>query len=362
MSISNYIERQLVRKSLGTYFRKGKWVLHVLFVIIFWFTYCLKYLGDISHWRPGGIALAGSLILPFVIFFYGYCLYLIPFCFKRNRYRKFWLLLAAMLAVFPLIDHLCLHWAARGLPGLRKKLDNDGTWLPLLKTYFNFTTSFFGFTAFLYFMELLEGIHTHKETDRNQVQLAATELHRIKTQMNPDFMIRSLEGIIQLEAQDSEWAPGSVIDFSDVLRYRLYRSKERLVTLKEELSQLANLCRLHNALPGQENTVTLETEGDDEASVLVPLSLINIAEPLLTTFREGKTWSLLLYLLIEEKEIQLAAELSTDDEDLDARLQSIGQDMERLLYSGLTFTVEKEQNTYSIRTCIPIFRNSTVSS
>jgi len=359
MSIHHYIERQLIRKNMGTYFRKGKWVLHVLLLLLFWFSFAVKKVGDTRHWTPGNMLVVLATLLPFFSFFYFYCLYLIPFCFKRNRFRKFWLLLLALLAFCPLLDYLVQRWTAPCLPAAPGPPLH---WLAEVgKTYFSFITSFIGYTSMLYFMELLEGIHTYKETDKNQTQLAATELHRIKTQMNPDFMIRSLDGIIYLAERRAEQAPDSVIDFSDVLRYRLYRSREKLVPLKEELVQLENLFHLHNAMPGQEHTCTLETEGGTEGVSAVPLSLINVAEPLLATFRPGKEWSLLLYLLTEEKEVQIAAELSTAGSSPELYLEQIRENMERLLCPGLTFTVEKDGNTYSIRTCIPIFRNLTVS-
>ncbi|MFA6059378.1 MAG: histidine kinase [Taibaiella sp.] len=363
MSIHNYIEHQLIRKSLGTYFRRGKWVFHVLFLLIFMGATIFKFSGSkLTEWTIGQALTSIGLLMPFVIFFYIYCLYLIPYCFKRNQFKKFWILLLALLAVFPLIDYGLQIWALPSLPELAEKFANQPTWLSIVKAYVNFITSFVGFTSMLYFMEILEGINIHKETSQHKSQLTATELHRIKTQMNPDFMVRSLDGIIQLADQQDMHAPGSVIDFSDVLRYRLYRSKEKLVPLEEELTQLNNLFRLHNAIPGQTASCTLETEGDITLAFVVPLSLINIVEPLLTTFESEANWSLLMYLLVEEKEIQVAVELTTDQGDVvNAVTERIHKDLQQLLYTGLNFTVEKEHNTFSLRTCIPIFRNLTAS-
>ncbi|WP_118951941.1 histidine kinase [Taibaiella helva] len=363
MSIHNYIERELIRKNRGIYFRRGRWLIHVLFILIFWFANMIEMIESLSQITLAKALLVIALTTPFLIFFYIYCLYLIPYCFKLNRYRRFWTILLLMAATFPLLDLVLKTWAHPRLPALSTIYDTHHPVVSLSRSYFSFINGFIGFACLLYFMELLEGISTHKETAVNQDQKLATELHLLKTRMNPTFMVRSLDGIIGLTEQQDEHAPESVVGFSDVLRYRLYRSKERLVTLEEELAQLSNLMRLHNVLPGQENTCSLETEGDITNARIVPLSLINIAEPLLSTFRPGGSWSLLMYLLLEEKEIQVAVELSTDGEDqVTAETQRIHEDLQRLLYSGLNFTVEKEQNTFSLRTCIPIFRNSIASS
>lgn len=363
MSIHNYIEHQLIRKSLGTYFRRGKWIFHVLFLLIFLVGTIFKFSGSkINEWTVQKVLTAIGLLMPFLLFFYFYCLYLVPYCFKRNKFKTFWILLLCSLAIFPVIDYGLQKWALSSLPKLAEKFANQSIWGSIIKVYIDFITSFVGFTSMLYFMEILEGINIHKETDLHKSQLTATELHRIKTQMNPDFMVRSLDGIIQLADQQDVQAPGSVIDFSDVLRYRLYRSKEKLVSLDEELTQLNNLFRLHNAIPGQAASCTLETEGDATLALVVPLSLINIVEPLLTTFESGAHWSLLMYLLIEEKEIQVAVELATEQGNaVDSQTERIHKDLQQLLYTGLNFTVEKDHNTFSLRTCIPIFRNLTVS-
>lgn len=362
MSVHHYIEHQLIRKSLGTYFRKGKWIFHLIFLILFSVASVLKLSGKFQTWTVQKVLLSMLVLFPFILFFYTYCLYLVPYCFKRNRFRQFWITLIILLAVFPIADYALQAWLVPYLPELAEKHTQQPAWLSITKVYFNFISSFVGFTSMLYFMEILEGINIHKETDLNKSQLTATELHRIKTQMNPDFMIRSLDGIIRLADLQDKKAPGSVIDFSDVLRYRLYRSKEKLVPLEEELSQLDNLFRLHNAVPRQDGSCTLDTEGDAGMAFAVPLSLINIVEPLLTTFEQDASWSLLLYLLIEEKEIQVALELTTDQgAAITGRTERIHKDLEQLLYTGLNFTMEQEQNTYSLRTCIPIFRNLTAS-
>ncbi|WP_118975114.1 histidine kinase [Taibaiella koreensis] len=365
MSIHNYIEQELIRKNRGIYFRRGRWLMHVLFILIFCFASVVEIAESVKHLHllSATLTIGVGLAAPFLVFIYFYCLYLIPYCFKLNRYRRFWTILLLMMALFPLIDIGLKTWAKPYLPGMEAVLDKGHPFQSVVRHYFTFISGFIGFACLLYFMELLEGISTDKETAENQSLKLATELHLLKTRMNPAFMVRSLDGIIALEEQQGEHAPDSVVGFSDVLRYRLYRSKERLVPLGEELAQLGNLMRLHNVLPGQEDTCSLETEGDIENTRIVPLSLINIAEPLLATFKPGGTWSLLMYLLMEEKEIQVAVELSAEGEEaITAETQRIHQDLQRLLYSGLNFTVEKEQNTFSLRTCIPIFRNLTVSS
>lgn len=358
--INNYIERQIRRKNRGVYFKKGKWVFHVLFLILIAAVTVVKpYAQNIRAFNFGKSLATLCTLLPFVVFFYFYCLYLIPVCFKGNQRKKFWLLLIVCLAVFPLIDLAIEVCFKDYLPGLAAQKAKPFSRL-IFETYKNFLSNFTGFTSMLYIMELMEEIRTSKEINQNENQLAVTELNLLKTHMSPDFMIRSLDGIIHLSEDKSRATPEAVIHFSDVLRYRLYRSANKLVPLYEELQQLGNLFRFQNAVPGQEQACSLETEGQPEDKFMIPLALINIAEPLLATFSREAGWSLLCYVLIEAEELQVAIEM-TFEEGPDAApvLETIHHDLKRLLATDVIFTAEKAQNAYSIRTCIPLRIKST---
>jgi two-component system LytT family sensor kinase len=355
--LHQYIERELLRKNKGVYFKKGKWVFHVLFLLGIW----LPAANEISGNSKAALQLHQSLLaalllmLPFLVFFYYYCLYLIPNCFKRNRYRSFWTMLAASLLVFPLIhagletllDHAFPHLAIRkpGIPLFKY----------LLQTYMNFVANFMGFTSMLFIMELLEEVRTSKEIASNKHQLEATELHLVKTRMNPEFMMGALEGIIQLSEREQEEAPNAVIQFSDVLRYRLYRSTHSEVPLEQELQQLANLFSLYDSMPGHQGLFTLETEGTVEKKKIRPLSLIHIAEQLFTTYRQNQQWSILMYILIEASELQIAIELSCSDQTaVSEKIQMIENNLSKLSVAAPIFTVESELENHSIRICIPI--------
>jgi len=300
------------------------------------------------------LGLAFLLLIPFLCFFYFYCLYLIPVCFKGNKRKQFWLILSILLLTLPLLDALVQIAVQKAYPDLTPDIAAAKGNL-LFHVYKSFITNFIGYTSMLYVMELLEEIRTSKEIAFNEHQLAATELHLVKTQINPDFMIRSLDGIIQLSQAKRAEAPEAVIHFSDVLRYRLYRSNKRWVPLQEELQQLERLFQFQNTVPGQESLATLEVEGTNDAGIIAPLTLINIAEPLMTTYLAGSDWSLLFYLLIEEHELQIAVELTAENDALvQTKFEAIKQDMLRLSGTALNFTQEKEQNNYSVRICLPL--------
>lgn len=354
--LEKYIDRKLARKNIGVYFKKGKWVLHVIFLL-------LMLVINAKKLQPEGVDMSGRdlllslvMLLPFVVFFYIYCLYLIPVFFKRNRQKRFWMILLVLMSVFPALEGLLSIFFSRYNVALTASV-GKGTWLFLLKSYRDFWINFIGFTSLLYFMELLEGIRTLREISLNKSQLAFTELHMIKTKMNPEFMVRSLDGIIDLANKEEDATPDAVIRFSDVLRYRLYRSKAGLVPLGEELQQLESLFGFHNEI-SRSTGCTLEAEGDAGNRSIPPLALINIAEPLINTWGDAQEPHLLMYLLIEETELQIAVEFSTTAGGIDTVISDIRNNLNLIFGRDVIFAMEKEHNNYSIRICLPLQHSS----
>lgn len=359
--IHQYITRSLARKNRGVYFKKGKWILHLASVILIWLSGTVRLNGDqvTSAARSPEILLAGLLImLPFLTFFYFYCLYLIPYCFKQNRYRKFWTIMVALLATLPLADLALQHVFARYYPLLAAKLAKGSPGSHILEAYWDFIRDFVGYTSILYLMELMEGIRTYREISQNSTELALTERNLIRTRMDPVFLLQSLEGIIQLSEKTATAAPDAVIGFSDILRYRLYRSQDKQVSLHEELYHLEKLFQFSNTLSGQ-GACTLEVDGPTGTQSLPPLAVVNIAEALINT-RSGadKDWSLLLYLLAEDNELQIAAELQTGQDRYTDTIDHIRKNLELVFGRAIIFASERNENTYSIRICLPLYSNA----
>lgn len=364
--INKYIDDTLDRKNRGVYFKKGKWLLHLSTVLVLWAasygklevsfkdTMTTTTTVDVNKET---IVLAILMSLPFLAFFYFYCLYLIPRCFKKNNYRKFWTWLILLLLIIPLLDYGIEKCMALRFADLAKAHEGKSHLKLLWKSYVSFIGNFVGFTSMLYLMELMEGIRTTKEIDQVSSMLLLTERNRVKTRMDPDFMMRSLDGIIQLAAEKNEDAPDSVIRFSDVLRYRLYRSAEKLVLVQEELQHLETLLEFQNTLFGHSNSCTLEVQGSYDAKRIQPLSLVNIAEALLNTY-DNEHWSLLLYLLFEEQELQMAVELVTGGYEASAIIRGIEENLRLVFGDKLIFATEKENDTFSIRICLPLHNNS----
>jgi hypothetical protein len=359
MSLSHYIDRHLLLKNRAIYFKNGRWIFHVVIVFFVLAIDILSSLDSVKNISGRQFAASFLPLVPFWMFFYYYCLYMVPYLFKRNQYRKFWVELILLIAILPPIYFL-IRMATRSLlPGIAADFAKHTNLSNLGTDYFTFISIFVVFTSMLYLLELLEEINTVKETDDHNKEQYTASLNKIKTQINPVFMSESLEAIIALAEIRDDSAAGAVIHFADVLRYRLYKSRNKLVPVEQEIIQLKNLFELRNSFPFQTGKNSLEIEGDLPDARMVPLTLINLVESLLTFGKNDPDWSLLMYLLTDEDEIQVAIEINTPTNSLlENQFEKIKRDLEQLTYDGINFTIEKEPNNYSLRTCIPIFKNS----
>jgi hypothetical protein len=388
MMLNNYINHSLDKKNRGIYFKRGKWLLHIISFGAMYIANLAKFGGKIDDLKGGAnttivfddkkgassieVSSTANIVdnntylasfitlLPFIVFFYIYCLYLIPSCFKRDKKRQFWQLMAISLIVFPLIQ-VGLHYAfVDSLPQLGRHMDEGFlkfTW----RTFTGFIGIFFGFTSLLFFMELLEEVRTSKEIKRHESEITQTELNRIKMQMNPSFMAVALDQISALAAAQDDTTPETIVGFADVLRYRLYRSKVDKVFLEEELQQLSNLFKFQNNIHKRDCCI-LEVEGATDNKGIVPLALINIAEPLINYATNiNHEWNLLMYLLCEEDEMQIAVEFSEVGALENDLLLGIKSALDLMFDTDVIFAIENETDNYSIRTCLPLYRNSNAS-
>jgi two-component system LytT family sensor kinase len=354
-----YLQQELSNKNRWIYFKNGRWIVHVLYWLFVFF------------WGQNSMGLKGISVENFFLnflwdnifiasFYFFYCLYLVPVYFKNNRHIRFWIVLVALMLLWAFIDMCYESTFEKYLPKIYR--DNWAiSWAKyqlMLRLYF---FNFLYFTTLLFFMELAEGHRTNIAIRKEMRELANTQQQLVKTRMNPAFVIRSLDGIASLTQQKNTAAPNAVIQFSDVLRYRLYKSAERVVPLQEELAQLNSLVLFHNNIHGHDGFCSMETEGTVQARFLPPLSLINLAEPLLDTYHTNAGWSMIIFMLVEEKELQLAVELSNPQYGGDTAFTALQQNLSTMFAQDTTFEIENLNSNYSIRICLPLQRPSAAS-
>lgn len=343
-----YIQQELDKKNKNIYFKKYRWILHV----IYWaFVF---YRGQTSlpefDWSLNYFLFAFLITnIGVALFYYFYCLYLVPNYFKRNQFVKFWLYLIVSLFVISIVDFL---WNAYGSQFYPKGFNDMYNFN--FKDYFQLITqgyliNFLLFSALLYLIEVSEGIHTWKQIKNTQTDLSQTEKLLSNTQLSPNFIMESLDNIIKLIENNNDNAGDSTLLFSEILRYKLYKSDAKKVPIQEEITQLENIFSLHKIK--HQTYLLLETQLDASITQISPLLIINIIEPFLETFEINSIWSMESIVFLEQSELNISIDIQTSQDDFNTKISQIESLLKDNSSQPITFTTEIDKQHFSIQIC-----------
>ncbi|PIB30630.1 hypothetical protein BFP75_02460 [Maribacter sp. 4G9] len=116
------------------------------------------------------------------------------------------------------------------------------------------------------------------KTDKTKAELAL-----LKSQINPHFFFNTLNNIYGLVVEKSEQAPEVVLKLSDMMRYTIYKGKEDVVPLEDEINYLKNYIELHK-IRYQKKVEIVFTHEVHECIMVAPLLFINLLE---NAFKHG---------------------------------------------------------------------------
>lgn len=128
-----------------------------------------------------------------------------------------------------------------------------------------------------------------KESQRalNEAELGRTaaELVNLKTQISPHFLLNTLNNIYSLTSFDTEKAQTAILELSRMLRYQLYESSDRRVSLSKEIDFLNNYIALMRLRLTENVEVETDFESVETSSLTVaPHLFISLVE---NAFKHG---------------------------------------------------------------------------
>lgn len=353
--MSVFVKLEINKKNRWVYFTKYRWVAHVgywLWVLIFGTLLSVDVpITPSVIWNH--FVLDNLLI---ATFYYVYSLFLIPYYFKRNRNLLFWILVVGsylLLAAMDVFYHKAFVDLTYGNGYDQPKML---FWDHYTHNLGGYLVNFLLFSMMLFFMEKNEENDTFLELEKERKEIAQVKLDLLKTNISPDFMMRSLGQLKQAATTDDPTTPEAILTFSDLLRYRLYRGKQKQTPLIEELEALYSFVHFIALNKTNNNLeVKLSVQGDAENKYLAPLTFINIIE----IFCKLPTHALVdLQMIILIEETQLFLELSYGkkaNEKLIADLEEYGNNYKNLYGSSINFHYENcEDERCLITLSLPI--------
>lgn len=128
--------------------------------------------------------------------------------------------------------------------------------------------------------------HVRRELENKQME---AELENLKNQLNPHFLLNTLNNIYALIAFSPQRAQEAVHDLSKLLRYVLYENNVHFVPLEKEIEFIKNYVKLMRIRLSDD--VEVQTTFDIQAnsrSVIPPLLFISLIE---NAFKHGVSYT-----------------------------------------------------------------------
>lgn len=136
-------------------------------------------------------------------------------------------------------------------------------------------------TAIKITMDLLK---EHKRlNDLEKLQLE-TELQFLRTQVSPHFFLNTLNNIYALTLEKSSKAPKVIIKLSELMKYMLYETKVKRLSLEKEILSIQNYLDLERIRSGEKLEIEMEISGEIANKTIAPMIILSFVE---NAFKHG---------------------------------------------------------------------------
>lgn len=244
------------------------------------------FLSPLTYWRGTGIKFVQYLMycmqpLMLMIVFYLNYLYLAPKLFVSGKHRYDLLINLIMITVFGISLH---YWTdfANDLYGVHMRIDDTlSDFTNTLRESLNLAIFAGGSTALALARKWVTADQMLKESEAARAQ---SELKNLRSQINPHFLLNTLNNIYALTAIDQSRAQDAIQQLSKMLRHLLYDNQEREVSLTDEMQFIENYINLMKIRLSQNVDVTFHRQVALPGIKVAPLIFISLIE---NAFKHG---------------------------------------------------------------------------
>lgn len=196
---------------------------------------------------------------------------LAPRLLLKHRYVPYiGAIMVLQLAVFGFIEvnDFTFDLADGGHEGLHKASFTD------LAMHWNMLLGLFMCGANASIKQLYQSLRDEQHIEELEHQNLQAEINYLKYQINPHFFMNTLNNIHALIDIDAEGAKSTVIELSKMMRYVLYDSGHRSITLQQDLQFLNNYINLMKIRYSDDLDIRVETPGRQWLGVRIPPLLL----------------------------------------------------------------------------------------
>lgn len=181
---------------------------------------------------------------------------------------------------------------------------------------------------------------------------AIAELALLKNQINPHFFFNTLNNLYSLIKNDPDTAQSYVLKLSDMMRFTIYKGKEEMVTIEDEVTYLSNFIELQTARYHKKIEIDFQQNIKNKKTLIPPLLFIILLENAFKHGVETLVDNAFIHIALEENEHRIVFSIKNNfDLDELSNTGGIGlknlKDRLHLVYPNAhNLAFKNEDNTY----------------
>lgn len=187
-------------------------------------------------------------------------------------------------------------------------------------------------------------------------QKAEAELSLLKSQINPHFLFNTLNNIYGLALKNSQETAPVVLKLSQLMRFMLYESEKKSITIKDEIKLVEDYIELETLRYNNRLKIVFEKDVDDATTRITPLLLLPLVE---NAFKHGASESrqdAFISICVSLRQdlflFEIINSYEADKEERQGEANGIGLKNVRrqleLIYSKFQMDVTKGENTFKV--------------
>jgi LytS/YehU family sensor histidine kinase len=181
-----------------------------------------------------------------------------------------------------------------------------------------------------------------------------SELIYLRKQINPHFLFNSLNAIYSLANKKSDLVTDAIVTLSELMRYMLYETDNKLVLLEKEISYIKNYIELQKLRLNDIENIYITIQGNTQNKYIEPLLLISFIE---NAFKFGTDYKgatrVKIKIIINNNDLDFWVENKIEKRNVNDQNSGIGisniEGRLKLLYpNSHTLTISEDNNLYAV--------------
>lgn len=205
--------------------------------------------------------------------FYLNAFWWVPRFFEQKKYAWYFIILLLVISGLTTVIEWFMYLDTKSQGDLAA-FEEDIPFFSIASLLFNSTPILLALLgSFIYKM-----MRNARKREKRERLLVEAESKFLKSQMNPHFLFNALNNIYAMAQLKLDSTPGAIFQLSEILRYILYESNKKEVSLEKEIKYLKSFIQLSLLKEEESLQVNTNFENINPKLQIVPLLLIPFVE------------------------------------------------------------------------------------